>query len=194
MVKKLAKIINKIKKDYSNIFKLYIVGTSINGFSKKNYTSDILVGYSNGKVLTSRINDYLEGTNNVKINEMTASLFDIQLNERIIIYNGSKKLSCRVIIDENVSDMELQISKSIRSKLNISYENSVINVKRDNTHIILKKLDSMIITISLTSITIVSFFREMNFESKILQFILIILIIILTISSTFSDRRKNVKK
>ncbi|MBQ6817681.1 MAG: hypothetical protein IJO27_04545, partial [Bacilli bacterium] len=187
-------LINKIKKDYSSIFKLYIVGTSIHGFSKKNMTTDLLIGYSKGKVFTSRINDYLEGTNNVKINEITASVLDVRLNERIIIYNENKKLSCRVIIDENVSDMELQISKSIRKKLNISYANSVVNVKRDNTHIIMKKLDSLIITISLTSITIISFFKELNLDSKYPQIILIVLIIILTITSTFSDRRKNVKK
>ena len=182
---------SQVRRDFKKLFPIDLFGSAIGTVVPNNHLSDALVGFSKGRFITGRIEEFLEGTNNVRINGLTATLLDVQNNERLIIYHGKKKTDCRVVIDERSGDMEIQLSKKMSLSLNIYQERTFIDVKRDSGHILMKKLDSMILSIALTSFAVITFFN--NHISGLLQVGTIVTIWFLIISSTFADRRKNVK-
>lgn len=177
---------------FKSLFPVIIVGSTIPNKVDRDPIADLLVGFSKQRFITGRIDEVLEGSNNVKINEMTASLIDVQNNERLIVYNGKKKKSCRVIIDDCVEDSVIQIPKRTRLFLDIYSERTLVNVKRDNWHIIRKNIESTILSIALTSFTVINFFSEF-IRNKVITGIIVVGICVLIISSTFSERRKNVR-
>lgn len=181
-----------LRKAFRKLFTIEINPTYQETMSKRTFL-DYLIGFSRAKLITGRIEESFEGTNNVKINTMTATILDVQNNERLTLnYNGRKK-SCRVIIDDSVDDMEIMVSKHIRAQLEIHQERTFIDVKRDSRHILRKNLESMILSIALTTFTVVSFFESFGRRAEILSLVFSILIWVLIITSTFSDRRQNVQ-
>lgn len=177
---------------FKSLFPILVVGSSISNKVEKDIIADSLVGFSKQRFLSGRIDDVLEATNNIKINSQTATIIDVQSNERLIIYHGKKKKSCRVIIDDMVDDNVIQMPKRIRSHLSINSEKTLVEVKRDNWNIIGKKMESIILSIALTSFTVINFFSDF-IKNKIWIASIVIGICILIVSSSFSDRRKNVK-
>lgn len=183
-----------IRRKYRSIFDVSINAYNVIHSSKINILFDKLIGYSSTQLISSRIHQYYEGINCVKINNDVALTLDVVNNERVILYHNGKKISCRVIIDSTIDSFSIQIPKVVRAHLKLNDSRTLIYVKRDNTHIFLKKVDSLILSLALTSFTVISFFEKI-FESNQVIYLIIIcsLIWMLIITSTYNERRSNVK-